>query len=175
MHFNYETESWEPRTYDLPCFRGDYVPLTPRDLLTKDDTWINKADLIHDFRSIPEAIPNVQLRAQINNYFRQALPKKPTRTDEQEAKRRTLLRFPELIDYFVKYKEDHGQEAESVASSKVAQSRTLYLHQFRQLSQLLQTESGFYTTRGVTYDEAYQRVQFFKDVIENKGGHRIFY
>jgi len=80
-----------------------------------------------------------------------------------------------LIDYFIKYKEAHGQDAESLASNKVAFSRTLYLHQFRLLSQLLKTESGFYATRGVTYEEAYQRVQFFKNVIENKGGHRIFY
>jgi len=43
------------------------------------------------------------------------------------------------------------------------------------LSDLLKTETGFYETGGVTYPEAYERVQFFKDVIENKGGHRIFY
>jgi len=69
VHFNYETESWESRTYDLPRFRRDYVLLTPRDILTKDDTWINKADLIHDFDAIPNAIPNVELRAEINNSF----------------------------------------------------------------------------------------------------------
>jgi hypothetical protein len=28
---------------------------------------------------------------------------------------------------------------------------------------------------GITYEEARERVLFFKDVIENKGGHRIFY
>jgi len=26
-----------------------------------------------------------------------------------------------------------------------------------------------------TYKDAYKRVQFLKDIIENKGGHRIFY
>lgn len=175
VHFNYETEVWESRTYDLPSFRGDYVLLTPTDLLTKDDTWINKADLVHDFDAIPAAIPNVELRAQINNYFRKILPRRPKKDEEEEAKIRTLLQFPELIDYFIKFKEDHGKEAESLASNKVAFSTTLYLHQFRLLSQLLKRETAFYSTSGVTYEEANQRVQFFKDVIENKGGHRIFY
>ena len=159
----------------MPFFHDDYVLLTPRDLLTKDDTWINKPDLIHDFTAIPEAIPNAELRAQVNNYFLKALPKRATRDEEQEAKIRTFLQFPELIDYFVKYKEDHGQEAESIASYKVGLSQTLYLQQFRQLAELLKTETAFYDTTGITYEEAYRRVEFFKDVIENKGGHRIFY
>jgi hypothetical protein len=51
----------------------------------------------------------------------------------------------------------------------------LYLQQFRQLPDLLKAETGFYETSGITYQEAYTRVQFLKDVIENKGGHRIFY
>ena len=173
--FNYETESWEPGTYDLPRFRGDYVLLTPRDILTKDNTWINKSDLIHDFDAIPEAIPNAELRAQINNYFRQVLPKRPKKKEEQEAKIRTILEFPQFIDYFIKYKEEHGEEAASQASAKIAWSKRLYLQQFKELADLLKTETGFYETPGDTYEEAYQRVQFAKDVVENKGGHRIFY
>jgi hypothetical protein len=34
---------------------------------------------------------------------------------------------------------------------------------------------GFYEIPGDTYSEARRRVLFLKDVIENKGGHRIFY
>jgi hypothetical protein len=175
VRFNYETESWEPGTYDLPCFRGDFVLLTPKNILTKDDTWINKNDLIRDFDAIPDAISSAELRAQVNNYFRKLLPKRPKREDIRNAKTSTLVRFPELIDFFIKYKEDHGDQAESLASSKVAFSRQLYLTQFSQLAELLRLNTSFYQIRGVSYKEAYQRVMFFKDVIENKGGHRIFY
>jgi len=174
VRFNYQTESWEPATYDLPCFRGDYVLLTPRDVLTKDDTWINKGDLIREFDAIPNAIPNAELRAQVNNYFRKLLPKRPKKEDTRRAKTDTLIQFPELIDYFIKYKEDRGEQAESIASAKVNFSKLLYLHQFTQLPQLLKS-TDFYKTAGIAYEEAYQRVLFFKDVIENKGGHRIFY
>lgn len=175
VRFNYETESWEAGSYDLPTYHGDYVLLTPRDILTKEDTWINRGGLVHDFSSIPDAIPNAELRAQINNYFRKLLPKRPSKKAEEEAKVQTLLKFPQLIDYYIKFKEEHGAEAESLATAKVTFSRTLYLQQFKQLATLLQDQTAFYKTKGITYEEAYQRVQFFKDVIENKGGHRIFY
>ena len=41
VRFNYETESWESDTFDLPWFDNDFVLLTPKDILTKDETWIN--------------------------------------------------------------------------------------------------------------------------------------
>ena len=67
-------------------------------------------------------------------------------------------------------KEDHGEQAESLASTKVNFSRLLYLQQFTRLLQLLNETTEFYNTAGVTYEEAHERVLFFKDVIENKGG-----
>ena len=175
VRFNYSTESWEGAVYDLPCLKGDYVLLTPRDILTKDDTWINKTDLVQDFSLIPDAIPDSQLRAQINNYFRQVLPRRPKRADEQDAVAKTILRFPEIIDYFIKYKEDRGSDAESMSANKVALSQQLYLYQFGSLVELLRQNTDFYKTAGVSYKEAYERAMFFKDVIENKGGHRFFY
>ncbi len=41
VRFNYATETWERDTFELPYFAGDYVILTPADILTKDDVWIN--------------------------------------------------------------------------------------------------------------------------------------
>ena len=83
--FNGETETWEKGQFELPYFEGDFVLLTPKDLLTKDDTWINKTDLADEFASLPAAIPNQQLRDLINNYFRKVPPKKATRKQEPEA------------------------------------------------------------------------------------------
>lgn len=36
-------------------------------------------------------------------------------------------------------------------------------------------KTHFYRSAGNTYDEARERLRYLKDVIENKGGHRIFY
>jgi hypothetical protein len=175
VRFNYVTETWESQAYDLPWFEGDYVLLTPKDMLTKEDTWINRSDLIDGFEEIPYAIANDELRAQINNYFKKLLPEKFTAKERREAVRRTIREYPELIDYFIKFKEDHGSEAQDISALKVFQSDLLYVKQLKELLQLLSQDTGFYDLLGDTYDEAWARVMFLKDVIENKDGYRIFY
>src|SRR6202035_1065033 len=36
VYFNYSTETWVSKEYDLPYYNGDYVLLTPKDILTRD-------------------------------------------------------------------------------------------------------------------------------------------
>jgi len=130
---------------------------------------------VDDFETIPYAIPDAALRAEIDNYFRKVVPRKPTRLDEREAAFRTIQHFPVVIDFYIKHKEDTGDRAVSISSERVRFSEQLYLDQFRNIAALLNQTTGFYTISGDTYDEALQRALFFKDVIENKGGHRFFY
>lgn len=75
--FNQELGRWLSKEYILPWHYNDHVILTPRDILTKDETWINSNDLAHKFSTIAEAIPNEQLRSAVNEYFQKKLP--PTR------------------------------------------------------------------------------------------------
>jgi hypothetical protein len=175
VRFNYKTENWERGVYELPFHRGEYVLLTPKDILTKDETWINKYELVDGFDRIPDAIPDEQLRAQVNNYFLKLLPEDFKKKDERSAAARTILHFPELIDFYIKYKEEHGEDAENISSWKVAESKRLYVEKFRELIEQLAAETSFYNIIGDTCDEAYERVMFLKDIIENKDGYRIFY
>lgn len=179
VRFNYENERWVTDRYTLPWVNGDYVLLTPKDILTRDEDWINRPDMIRNFEEIPTAIPDAQLRAQISNYFERAIPRyrdrEPTEKDKAEAARRTILQFPKLIDYYIRHKENRGGQAESVSTAKVYYSEQLFIRQIRQLQTSLKRESGFYETTGATYEEAHARIAYLKDVIENKGGHRIFY
>lgn len=39
VQFNYATEVWESGRFDLPWDGEDYVLLTPKDILTKDENW----------------------------------------------------------------------------------------------------------------------------------------
>jgi hypothetical protein len=177
--FNYSTESWERGRYRLPWINGDYVILTPKDMLTRDETWINKGDLIEHFEQIPLAIPDLQLRAQVNNYFHSILARQadrqPTKKELGEAAIATVMRFPALIDYYIKLKEQHGDEAADVSSQKVLATEYAYVHQLRELQRKLLSEGNFYKVQANTHDEARERLAYLKDVIENKGGHRIFY
>jgi hypothetical protein len=172
--FNYESESWNADQFELPAFRGEYVLLTPRDILTKDEIWINRAELVSKFDEIVEGLPNASLRAQLDSYLRKRLGSKPKQTEINEARIDTLRAYPAVIEQYIKDKEDRGDRATSVSAAKVHLSEQLYIEQIRPVAVLLQ-KLGFYSTPGNTYEEAQQRVSFLKDCIENKGCHRIFY
>jgi len=176
-YFSYQIERWMPRTYNLPFCEDDFVILTPKDILTKDETWINHSDMVHSFTDIPNAVDNDQLRAEINNYFYLMIPqdRAPTQRDYVLAISSTLAKYPELIDYYIKLKEDNGDEAVASSSLKVLESNMLYVKQFGSLAVLLQRQTPFYTIPGNTKEETLEKIRFFKDVIENKGGHKIFY
>ena len=177
--FDYTTEAWRRGEYRLPIANGDFVILTPRDMLTRDENWINRGDLIRDFERIPVAIPDAELRGQVFNYFQRVLPRprdrEPSQQERAEAVADTLLQFPQLIDYFIKLKEEAGDDASDISEEKVIATEFLFIHQLKQLQQSLKQNTAFYDTKGLTCTEAHARLAYLKDVIENKGGHRLFY
>jgi hypothetical protein len=175
VRFTYATQVWESRSFDLPWDGEDYVLLTPKDILTKDENWINRNGLIYDYDDIVESVSDDQLRAQVNNYFLTRLPVDYSPKEEREARSDVIRRFPELIEYYIRYKEEHGEEAEAYSDLKVAESEQLYIEQVRDFVEKLLTATRFYERAGDTYEETRARVMFLKDVIENKGGHRLFY
>jgi hypothetical protein len=174
VRFNYQTETWECDEFDLPFYKGDYVLLTPKDLLTKDESWISRSDLINSMDTLPYAISDDMLRSQLNNYLLSALPEKPLKKDKQAAAAQAIAKFPQLIDYYIKMKEDRGDEAESTSLDKVNTSDQLYVEQAKTLVKML-TDTEFYENEGETYIEAFARIMFLKDTIENKDGYRLFY
>jgi hypothetical protein len=177
--FNYETEAWDRVQYTLPYIAGDFVILTPKDMLTRDDTWINRHDLINSFEEIPVAIPDAALRAQVFNYFNQVLvrhrEREPNKKERDDASAATILRFPQLIDYYIKIKEERGDEASDISAEKVYETEQRYIRQLRELQSDLAALTQFYRIGRNTYEEAHARLSYLKDVIENKGGHRIFF
>lgn len=169
------TKTWRPETYTLPRLNDDYVLLTPREILTKDDTWINKEDYFQEYFDIPTAIGDAELRAQVNAYFRSVLPRNPGKKEEEAAIRKTTIKFPQLIDYFIKRKEQAGADARRRSLDKIQDSSAIYIEQFRKLIELLFDTTSFYSEPLSSFGAAHEKALFLKDVIENKGGHRIFY
>jgi hypothetical protein len=177
--FNYRTESWETQSYILPWYVNDYVLLTPEDILTRDDTWINQQDLYRRYEHIAESIPNDQLRGQLNNYFHSALPKKttgppPTAEEKHAAILRVLQNFPQVVDYYIRDRENHGEEAAAISAKKVNQTKGLFIGQVRLFRAMLHN-GGFYSITPDTYDAAMHRVNFLRHVIENNDGYRFFW
>lgn len=173
--FNYTTETWERDSFELPWLNEDYVLLTPANMLTRDETWINRADLINDYYQIAVSIPDEQLREQLNNYLQKSLKPKANDRERKAALAGAYRTFPELLDYYIRYKEDTGDRAEALSQEKVSESKILYIEKVKELVDELSRLTGFYRISGTTYDEARKRVMFLKDIIENKDGYRIFY
>lgn len=172
--FNYETETWETCRYYLPMLDGDFVLLTPIDMLTRDDTWINHSDMIHQFSQLPDAVEDDQLRAQINQYFRSKLTTKdPTAEERASAAQETIRRFPELIDYYIKKKEEDGELAESVSARKVAETDDVFVQQLQRLLAYLVTNTDFYDQPSGSYREALDRVRYFKHYVEKQDGYKL--
>ena len=80
-----------------------------------------------------------------------------------------------MIEYFIRIKEENGDDAVSISNERVVWSENLYVEQALNLTTTLLNNSDFYNLRGDTHREAKQRINFLKDVIENKGGWKIFY
>jgi len=176
--FNYETESWVEESFYLPRFGDkfdDYVLLTPKDLLTKDDTWINRDDLVNQFFKLPNSVDNEELRAKINNYLRRILPEEPTRKEKKEIVQKALLEFPVLIDYYIRLKEERGDRAVDLSQQRVEFSENLYLCNFKNLFLLLSKTPFYKVLRTNSYEEALKRAKYLKHVIEDNGGYRNFY
>lgn len=177
--FNYETRSWQRMQYELPVIDGDFVFLTPKDMLTRDDNWINTGDMVRQFEDMPQAMPDAELRGQIFAYFDAVLvkpkDKEPSQKERAEAVIKTYLQFPDLVDWYIKYKEENGENASNISTEKVALTKFIFEHQVKDIQAQLASETGFYGITGSTYEETHRRLAFFKDVIENGGGHRIFW
>jgi len=179
VKFNVDTETWEEKEYILPKYKNDYVLLTPKELLTKDDTWINKKDLIEDFDRIPNAISDEQLRFQVNNYLKSQLTnepdREPTKKEKTSAIFATIQKFPELIDFFIKYKEENGDLAESISNQKIEFSQQVYISNVQNFVRELR-KTDFYTKESETsFEEAKNKIEILKKFIENKDGYRLFY
>jgi hypothetical protein len=175
VKFDYDKEFWCPRTYNLPFAMGNYVLLTPRDLLTRDETWINRKDMLDSFINVAKSSENLQLRSQVNEYLTTQLRRKSTEKQRRAAYDELIRKYPELIEWYIKYKEDRGGEAQASSDKKVTASEEFYIHGFGRLIDQLEKETGFYKCGIDTLEEARIRVQFLKQEIENNGAWRIFW
>ncbi len=175
--FNYQTRSWVTREYVLPWYDRDFVLLTPKDILTKDETWINRPELLDRLQRIVRSLPNGSLRAQVNEYLLRVVPRgrRVKKSEIREAMAGAVARYPEVIDYYVREKEDRGHRAKAVSEERVSAIENRFVRQVRLLVHEYLEPTGFYRLIGNTHEEARARVAFLKDVVENKGAHRLFY
>ena len=177
--FNYDIGVWSPKQYELPWFNGDYVLLTPKDILTKEENWINRHELIHDVERIADSAGDEQLRSQVNQYLSMALfkdkDKEPTKADKEKAYTYLLEKYPKLIEYYIRSKENRGNEAIRQSELKVTESENFFILQVANFVNQLESKTEFYKCDSNTLEDARKRILFLKEEIENNNGYRLFY
>lgn len=174
-YFDHTLKCWLPREFTLPYFQGDYVLLAPRDMLSKDENWINRTDLIYGLERIATASSDDVLRVQLSNYLSTRLKEKMPDKERKAVLARAISEFPQIIEHYILRKEQTGDEAIRQSSAKVSESEAFYIKQLSAFIEKLASETDFYS-RGIdTLEEARARVMFLKQEIENNGGHKLFY
>jgi len=174
-HFDYSIGVWRPATYYLPSFANDFVLLTPSDMLVRSDTWINKTDLYKQIPSIGLSLPDEALRFEVNQYLYSFLSEKSTQGERVLAARRTVQKYPELVDYFIRHKEENKEGAVKEGIQEVEAVHQVFINQLQNLVQQLKAETDFYNIGPNSFEEAMERVIHLKHVIEHCDGYRWFY
>jgi hypothetical protein len=174
VRFTYETRRWQAGTFTLPWHRGDYVILTPCEILTRDESWINQGDMVAQFFQLRQSLPDEHLRAQVNDHFLRQINERSTEDERKKAALHTIEKFVELIDHYIRWKEEHADQAHAVSDQKVRETQLQFVENIRELvlKHLIGTE--FYE-QGNSYEESLRRVKYLKHVIEDNDGYRVFY
>jgi hypothetical protein len=177
VRFNYTTEVWENAIYKLPIFNGDFVLLTPVDLLTRDENWINRTDLVRGFDIMPAAIGDEELRSLVSNYFQGQLkarrPGHPSKKERDHAANATIDKFPQLLDYYIALKELDGDNASRLSEDRVDDVDLVFVEQLQRAIEDIARRTEIYRHPQSSYEEALFRVRAFKQYVENQDGYKL--
>lgn len=173
--FDYTAKRWKGGKYELPAYGNDFVLLTPKEILTKDEAWINRSDLIDNFQDIYQSMPDEQLRSHVNEYFLRRLSEDAKEEEIREAAASTIEHFPQMLDYYILHKEDTGEEAHKASSLKVRDTEQQFIHQIRALVDGKLAGTDFYRESDDSFEESLRRLHYLKSVIEDQDGYRYFY
>ncbi len=175
VYFDYEVRVWCSKEYELPHVNGKYIILTPRDVLTKEENWINRHDLFDRFEEIADSVPDQQIRSQINEYLARKLTDKSSRKEQNKAYAAMMREHPEVIEWYIRSKELNGDKAVRWSATKVAETEERFILELGQFIAKLETETDFYRRGITTYEECRARLLFLKAEIENNDCYRLFY
>ena len=176
--FDNKLQTWLPKKFILPYFfleDGDFILLSPIDILTKDDAFICSSDLTNTFRKIANSLDNVTLRNAVNNFFQKSLPISPTKEEYERAVSATISKFPKILDYYIKFKEINKDVAHPDAEKKRHEIVDKMIPMLKEFCEIMaQKEPVFFSTKPNSYSEALKRAYFLKSVIEENDGYKIF-
>lgn len=183
VEFDFKKGIWRDARFVLPVIeqkgKKDFVLLVPRKILAKDDTWISRNDFLENDTAIFNTIPNNELRAKINKFFYDNLAiklnkkKQPEKDYSKKSKRSALLKtvwqFPDVLDYYIKYKE---QTKDDALKYHVAEPESINF--FSDATKIQPKIEGKNFGRLTSFDDCVSRIVFFKRTLESNSRDLYF-
>lgn len=176
VEFDFKKGIWSGAHFTLPFLdineKKEFVLLVPKEILTREDTWISKNDFLENDSAIFATISNDELRTKINKYFYDNLKiklnkKKQAEKDYSKKSRvnsllKTVWEYPELLDYYIKFKEQKKSDA---LKSHVADPESI---NFFFDANAIQREFASQTFKKLSsFDDCVARIDFFKKTLES--------
>lgn len=176
VEFDFQKGIWIDGRFTLPALevkgKKEFVLLVPKEMLTKEDTWISKNDFLENDTAIFSVIPNDELRAKINRFFHDNLQiklnkKKQAEKDYSKKSRssallKTVWEYPEILDYYIKLKE---QQKDDALRLHVADPEGI---NFFFDASAIQKEFASQTFKKLSsFDDCVARIDFFKKTLES--------
>lgn len=193
-YFNYETESFVSKEYTLPYIynekgRIEYVLLTPYDLLREDEPAINRKDFLDSYDSVRMTIENDALRAYVNNYLSRAVreyeenrrrnkkrvSEKSIAKIEKQAFMELVQEYPELYDYYIKYKEKNADLNNDISKDEVEEQLQRLIVSAKNLISDFDPDNYSIKEKSTAREEAKSRIKYFKHIIEECDGYKNLY
>lgn len=174
--FDFKTGIWSGARYALPFIeihgKKEFVLLVPKEMLTKHETWISRNNFLESDSEVFHSITNDELRAKFNKFFHDNLlvkysKRKKPQTDFSKKSRKTamakaVLEYPEVLDYYIKAKE---QEKEAALGQHVAKPEEINF--FFDTSTIQSKLKDFPFKEMTSVDDCVARISFFKQTLES--------
>lgn len=176
VEFDPKQGIWLDARFMLPTLemggKKEFVLLVPKELLTKEDTWISRNDFLGNDTAIFNAIPNAELRTKINKFFydnlqtklnkKKQLEKDYSKKSRVNALSKTAWEYPEVLDYYIKFKE---QKKDDALRLHVADPESV---NFFFDASAIQKEFASQTFKKLSsFDDCLARIDFFKKTLES--------
>jgi len=176
VEFDPQKSIWQDARFSLPFIKTkkgkDFVLLVPKEILTKQDTWISRNDFLENDTAIFNTIENDELRAKINKYFYDNLQiklnkkKQPEKDYSKKSKTsalvKTVWQYPQILDYYIKFKEQKKNDA---LRWHVADPENVnfFLDTSVIQREIISKNFGKLTS----FDDCISRIAFFKKILES--------
>ncbi|HIF9317605.1 hypothetical protein [Photobacterium damselae] len=178
-YFDYDNKIWVDKDYYLPIYNGEHVILSPIDLLTKDNTWICKNDVIkshYQFKKVLNHISDSNFAKEVFDFYdRSMLLATGNRTKYHKMVMNDLIKkYPSYLDYYIKYKteSDGEKEASKLTDERIFKAKSLFLNNGNELISYLK-DTPFFNKEVKNSSDLREKLIILKNIL-NKSANPLF-